>query len=147
MNWVGATGFNLYWAPNYSYNATAVRSGFAINKEIAEDHYFYNPDDTENPRTNLTAKYPRFTTSWDNNLQASTRFLFKGDYLKLKNLTVGYTIPKFITNKFTIQSFRVYFSGENLLTITDFPGQDPELGAYPTYTSVRNLAFGVNITF
>lgn len=67
--------------------------------------------------------------------------------MKLKNLTIGYTLPKHITNKLLAQSVRFYLSGENLFSIDSYPGQDPELGANPTYTSVRSFAFGTNITF
>ena len=52
-----------------------------------------------------------------------------------------------ITNKLLAQSVRFYLSGENLFSIDSYPGQDPELGANPTYTSVRSFAFGTNITF
>jgi len=67
--------------------------------------------------------------------------------LKLKNITLGYTLPKNLTNKLYTQSIRVYLSGENLFSIDDFPGQDPEIGATPQYTTVRSFAFGANITF
>lgn len=77
----------------------------------------------------------------------SSRFLYSGDYLKLKNITLGYTLPKNLTNKLYTQSIRVYLSGENLFSIDDFPGQDPEIGATPQYTTVRSFAFGANITF
>ncbi|MEG0647178.1 MAG: hypothetical protein RR471_08410, partial [Bacteroides sp.] len=81
------------------------------------------------------------------NVETSSAFLFNGNYLKLKNLTIGYTLPKLITNKLTAQSIRFYLSGENLFNLTSFPGQDPELGSTPEYTSVRQFAFGTNITF
>ncbi|MGL5547288.1 MAG: hypothetical protein ACRDCS_09890, partial [Tannerellaceae bacterium] len=78
---------------------------------------------------------------------ASTNYLFNGNYLKLKNLTIGYTLPQSITSKIYSNNIRFYLSGENLWTITKFPGQDPEMGATPEYTSVRQFAFGANITF
>lgn len=77
----------------------------------------------------------------------SSRFLYSGDYLKTENITLGYTLPKNLTNKLYTQSIRVYLSGENLFSIDDFPGQDPEIGATPQYTTVRSFAFGANITF
>lgn len=147
MNWAGAAGFKLYWGPNNSYNATNVRLGFAINKEIADNHYYYDSDNPSNPRNNVNGKFPRYTTFSGNNQVGSTRFLHKGDYLKLKNLTFGYTLPKRMISKLSIQSARFYVSGENLLNFNSFPGQDPELGAYPTYTSLRTFALGTNITF
>ncbi|KAA6344424.1 TonB-dependent receptor SusC [termite gut metagenome] len=150
MNWAGATGFKLYWAPATGSNASALRVGLAVPMEIANNHYFYDPDNLEDPRTNLTAKYPRLVNG-ETGYQlhtSSTLYLHDGNYLKLKNLTVGYTIPKQIVKRYLLtEDIRLYVSGENLLTITSFPGQDPEMGATPGYTSMRQFAFGVNVTF
>ena len=78
---------------------------------------------------------------------ASTLRLYSCDFLKLRNLTLGYTFPKFISSTLYAQSIRVYFSGENLLTITSFPGLDPEMRSGEGYTTMRQFAFGVNVTF
>lgn len=61
-----------------------------------------------------------------NGQQPSTRYLDETDFIRLRNLTLGYTIPKDITQKFHIDRLRVYFSGFNLLTFTDYIGYDPE---------------------
>lgn len=149
MNWAGAAGFSLYWAPTTGYNSTGLRWGCAIPEKVANDHYFYDPTNPADPRTNLDAKYGRLIES-ESGYQihtSSTLHLYKGDYFKLKNLTIGYTLPKNITNRVYTENIRVYVSGENLLTFTKFPGQDPEVGAYPRYTTLRQWAFGVNVTF
>lgn len=149
MNWAGAAGFKLYWGPSTGYNTTSTRVGLGLGTDIANDHYFYNPENPTDLRTNINAEYPRLTAgeTGGQNETASTNFLFNGNYLKLKNLTFGYTLPKHITDKLLTNSVRFYVSGENLWNITSFPGQDPELGAYPEYTSVRQFAFGVNLSF
>lgn len=149
MNWAGAAGFKLYWASATGYNSPTMRLGVGLGKDIAYDHYFYNPENPSDARTNLNAEYGRLVNGESGfaNTEASTSYLFNGNYLKLKNLTVGYTLPKLVTTKLMIQSVRFYLSGENLFNITSFPGQDPELGATPLYTSVRQFAFGTNITF
>lgn len=149
MNWAGAAGRKLYWGATTGYNSTGTRVGLGLSKDIANNHYFYDPENPNDPRTNINAKYPRLTLgeSGSQNVVSSTHFLYSGDYLKLKNLTIGYTLPKHVTNKIFAQSIRFYLSGENLFSIDDFPGQDPELGSNPTYTSVRSFAFGTNITF
>ena len=149
MNWAGASGRKLYWGATTGYNSTGTRVGLGLSKDIANNHYFYDPENPNDPRTNINAKYPRLTLgeSGSQNVVSSTHFLYSGDYLKLKNLTIGYTLPKHVTNKIFAQSIRFYLSGENLFSIDDFPGQDPELGSNPTYTSVRSFAFGTNITF
>ena len=74
-------------------------------------------------------------------------YLFNGNYLKLKNLTVGYTLPAAISKKAYMDNLRLYVSIENVFNITKYPGQDPELGATPEYTSLRQFAFGVNVSF
>ena len=149
MSWAGAGGFSLYWGPNTGYNVPQIRSGVSIPKKIAYDHYYYDPENPSDPRTNINATYGRIInaeTGYQNNYE-SDLYLFKGDYLKLKNITLGYTLPTDITRKFYMQSVRVYASGENLLTITDYPGVDPEMGAGVGYSTVRQIAFGLNVTF
>ena len=118
-------------------------------KKIAENHYFYDPSNPSDSRTNLNAKYARLTCNEGSsqNAIASHLVLYNGNYLKLKNLTIGYTLPGIIAKKMYAQSIRFYFSGENLLTITSFLGQDPEMGSDPGYVSIRQLAFGLNVTF
>lgn len=149
MNWAGAAGFKLYWGSTLGYNTTTSYVGIALGKEVATDHYFYNPENPEDPRTHVNSKYGRLTntaTGWQNG-EASSLYLYNANYLKLKNLTVGYTIPTHLSQKAFIENLRVYVSIENVFNITRFPGQDPELGATPQYTSLRQFAFGANISF
>ena len=84
--------------------------------------------------------------SQSDNLQ-SNLYLYKCNFLKLRNLTIGYTLPKSISQKFYTDNLRVYFSGENLLTITNFPGLDPEMRSGEGYTTMRQWSFGINLTF
>ena len=82
------------------------------------------------------------TGAIDNNNQLSTFWMANGRYLRLKNLELGYTLPKKFVNQAHINNIRVYFMGTNLLTFSSFKLWDPELGssngrAYPlsrTYT-------------
>lgn len=71
-----------------------------------------------------------------------------GSYVRLKNLQVGYTLPKKVLNKIGIEKIRIYYSGENLLTfhnmIVDIDPEQGNVGAYPTN---RTNAFGVSVTF
>jgi TonB-linked SusC/RagA family outer membrane protein len=148
MSWAGAAGFKLYWAPSPGYNIPSVRNGFSIPLSIAQDHYFYDPNNPNDPRTNINAKYSRLVGESGFQIhQQSTLHLYSGSYLKLKNVTLGYTIPKNISRQILVESCRVYLSGENLWTLTKFPGQDPEMGASPGYVSLRLYAVGVNLTF
>lgn len=149
MNWAGAAGFNLYWGATTGYNSPTTRVGLALGTDIAYNHYFYDPENPTDPRTNIYAKYGRLVNgeSGYQNTETSTLYLYNANYLKLKNLTFGYTLPRHISEKAYMENLRVYFSCENVFNITNYPGQDPELGASPEYTSLRQFAFGVNVTF
>ncbi|MEP7109233.1 MAG: TonB-dependent receptor [Ferruginibacter sp.] len=75
----------------------------------------------------------------------SSRFVENASYLRLKNLSIGYTLPKAILNKLSfIQNFRLYVSGINLFTITDYSGLDPENDIIPP---TRQFIFGISAAF
>ena len=148
MSFAGAAGFWLYWNTTGAYS-TGTRIGYNILSSIANDHYYYDPDNPSDPRTNTTSKNARLTANEGNNQQGetSTLHLFKGDYLKLKNLTIGYTLPERIAGKAFMKGLRLYLSGENLFNITSYPGQDPEMGAGLGYATMRQISLGANLTF
>jgi hypothetical protein len=99
-------------------------------------------------RTNLKSKNSRLTLNQTNQAtEASTLHLAKGDYLKLRNLTLGYTLPRAWTQKVYASKVRFFVSGENLWTITGFSGMDPEMRTGMGYVTMRQIAFGVNINF
>ncbi len=82
------------------------------------------------------------------NMDNSSRFVESGAYLRLKNMQIGYTLPKSITNKLTISKCRVYLSANNLLTLTNYTGYDPEVGSgvdYGNYPQTRTLSIGINL--
>ncbi len=84
------------------------------------------------------------------NNENSSRFVEDASYFRLKNLQIGYTIPKQYTEKAHIQRARVYVSGSNLLTATKYSGFDPEVGSgvdYGNYPQSRTWTFGVNLNF
>ena len=149
MNWAGAAGFKLYWGPTFGHNSLAANVGYSLGKDVADNRYFYNPDDPSDPRTNINSKYGRLVTtaSGNQNAEGTSLYLYNANYLKLKNLTFGYTVPVSVSKKVFIENLRVYISIENVFNITKYPGQDPELGATPQYTSLRQFAFGANISF
>jgi hypothetical protein len=93
---------------------------------------------------------PRLTYGYSYNQRLSTYWLENAAYLRLKNLQVGYTLPKRITERFRVDRLRAYFSADNLLTKSDFfYGYDPEtpvsLGGF--YPQVKTFVFGLNINF
>ncbi|HEY0244927.1 MAG TPA: hypothetical protein VGC01_05140, partial [Mucilaginibacter sp.] len=89
-----------------------------------------------------------------------TRFVEDGSYLRLKNVIIGYTIPKSIIkvgNKLNLSRLRVYVSSQNLLTFTKYKGFDPEIGSrnglltngidYGQYPAARSFQFGLQAGF
>lgn len=80
--------------------------------------------------------------------QNQTRYLLNAAYLRLKSLSVGYTLPQALTQQWGIQKCRIYFSGENLLTFKHTPeGFDPELDNPYKYPQQKSLSVGINVTF
>jgi TonB-linked SusC/RagA family outer membrane protein len=148
MIWSGQAGGKLYWLER-GYNSSMTRTGWQIGAMIEKDHYYFNEADQTDPANNITANYPRLklNESDGQNTQSSTRWLYDGSFVRLKNLTFGYTLPKKIATRIFTDQVRLYFSAENLFTITSFPGLDPEMGGNTNYPVIRQIAFGTNITF
>ncbi|WP_316748551.1 TonB-dependent receptor [Pedobacter gandavensis] len=101
----------------------------------------------ENPNTNV----PKLTTDDKGWTQASTRFLYSGTYARLKNLTLGYSLPKALANRWGLANLKLTLTGENLLTFYGHKGMDPEQTiegtTYFRYPSMRTLSAGLNLTF
>ncbi len=92
------------------------------------------------------------------NGRASTRWVEDGSFIKLRELTVGYTVPKRWIEKLRIDNLRLYVQGRNLYTWTDYSGYDPEVSRdggdplslnidYGTYPQVRTYIAGMNLSF
>jgi TonB-dependent starch-binding outer membrane protein SusC len=109
--------------------------------------------------TNTNTEMPR--AAWgdpNNNRRTSTRFLEDGSYMRLKNVSVGYTLPQNIISKLRLGSLRVYYSGQNLLTFTNYKGLDPEISTFGetntapgtdflTFPQARTHTVGLNVSF
>jgi len=84
------------------------------------------------------------------NNAVSSRLVESGAYLRLKNIQVGYTLPKDLTMSAGIERCRFYLSGSNVFTITQYTGYDPEVGSgidYGNYPQARTFTMGVNLDF
>ena len=114
--------------------------------------YFYDDRWTSE---NTNAKTPAANASNWTQYLTSSGVVFSGNYFKIKQIQLGYTIPARLTKKVKIDNFRVYVSLDDFFTITDYPGFDPEvtgvgsslgvdLGTYPTS---KKMVFGVNVSF
>jgi len=115
-----------------------------IETEIAKNRWTPNNPGSKIPRANL------------DKLPASTYFLEKGDFFRINNLTLGYTLPKEILSKYKFQKLRVFVTAQNLATITGYSGFTPEIVSDKTlnagveskiYPTTRTFAFGVNVGF
>lgn len=84
------------------------------------------------------------------NKENSSRFVEDGSYFRLKNIQIGYTLPKKVTEKFLCSRLRFYVTASNLFTITKYSGYDPEVGSgvdYGNYPQSRTFTFGLNANF
>jgi TonB-linked SusC/RagA family outer membrane protein len=90
------------------------------------------------------------------NFTPSDRFIQDGSFVRMRSVTLGYTLPSSIIKKEIIQQLRVYIKGSNLFTLTKFTGYSPEIGSYDVlsngidfgiYPITSTYSFGVNLTF
>ena len=105
----------------------------------------WRPDNTD-------ATYPRLSvnaTSYRNNYRVSDFWKRNGAYLRLKNVSLGYTLPRSLTRKVGMESVRFFLTGTNLLTFTEFKYLDPESPNVVTgyYPQQRTLTFGLDLNF
>ena len=107
----------------------------------------------ENPNSNIPAVS---TTNINNEYRTSSYFVEDGSYLRLKTISLGYTIPSAVADKFGIGHARIYFQGQNLFTVTNYLGMDHEVGARGPfdlgidnqfYPHTKNYTLGLNVTF
>lgn len=133
----GVAGLKVYYQ-NETWTYT-VRHGLQINKQIADGRWVEGKTD---------AKYPRLLASSDSrNTQPSDAYIFDKSYLRVKNIQLGYTLPRQIAKRLLIDKMRVYCSLENPFTLTNFIGLDPEIDSRVNYPTIRQYSFGINLTF
>ena len=121
-----------YWEPTGSQNG-----------QYTENDYEYWV--AKNPDAELFRIYGQMQNA-GSNMRTSTKNLQNGAYMRIKNVTLSYTFPKEIVNKWYLSSLKLFVSAENLATFTSLPkGYDPERlsWGYPFY---RTLSFGLNVT-
>lgn len=92
------------------------------------------------------AKYPAYKNK-SANIQVQTKYLQNASYLRIKNLSIGYTLPATLIQKINIDKFRIYCAGYNLFTFSHLPDiYDPEL-LTANYPILRTFSLGLQITF
>lgn len=152
----------LGWTNNLSYKNWDLSMQFTSQlgfKILNEPRAFYENNSISYNRLKSVEEAPyggQYTLSSSQPQTFVSYYLEDGDFLKLTNLTIGYTFPIKKNNKY-IKGVRAYLSGDNLFCITGYSGLDPELSNwYPTsagidardkYPSIRSFTFGLNLTF
>ena len=141
-----------------NFDFTALLQGAGIVKGLVTDEIskaFYNGGkvtecwlDRWTP-DNPDASYPRLTiSSSSRNYMTSSFWAQNASYLKMRNLQIGYSIPRNVLTNIGVSKLRLYCSIDNLFTITGFEGLDPEMVTTKTYYPLtRNYSFGVNVSF
>ncbi|MCQ2342467.1 MAG: TonB-dependent receptor [Paludibacteraceae bacterium] len=157
----GAFGFDIM---NLMKPYTHMFSSDNTTKDIFKTSCFGlgNTEVTDDPRVGFLNSKGKFIGDGAANKNYSTvssYLLEKGDYFKLKNLSVGYTLPRKWTVKAHIEKLRLYFSAQNVFTITKYSGNDPEIGRYSgnqllwnvdtqyRYLPNRLFSFGLDVMF
>ncbi len=157
----------------FGLTASADYKGFDFSMFIqgAAGHEIFNGMQRRDLRyTNLTTNalnrwtgegtstsIPRYTfVDTNNNNRVSDLYIESGSFARLKNIQIGYTLPQAFLERIKSTKWRFYVSVENLLTITDYSGADPEIGAMSSfdigidraiYPQARTFRFGTSITF
>lgn len=142
----GVSGLKVFNSNDFMIANSLTRTSNQLSE--VSDHW-----STANPNPN--AKYPRLSNV---QLLVSDRFVQKADYLRLRNIVLGYNLPAAKMNVKWLEASRVYVSAQNLFTLTDYHGYDPEVsqtgsgslvkgldrGSYPAN---KTFTIGLNITF
>ena len=86
----------------------------------------------------------------------SDAYIFDGSYFRIKQIQLGYTLPRTVTKKFLVDKLRVYASLDNFFLFTKYPGLDPEVSStatsgmgvdYGNYPTTKKVVFGLSVTF
>jgi len=106
---------------------------------------------------NTDTDVQKLTWQPDNRNYNTTRYLEDASYLRLKDLTIGYNLPASFTSKIKVKNVRLYFKGQNIWTLTNFTGWDPEVNrdasgnttqgvTYLSPPQIKTIMFGINVT-
>jgi TonB-linked SusC/RagA family outer membrane protein len=151
----GAYGNKLYLQVNHDIEG--FYRSFNLTQRVYDERWTGEGTSNTMPRVSWSGS--------TNNKTPSSRFLEDGSYVRLKNLQLGYTIPKKAIDRMHIKGLRIYVTGQNLVTFTKYTGLDPEMHTsdnlnsetyrgdvaagidWGTYPSARSYVVGVNVNF
>jgi len=151
---------------NVRYKSVDVSANFysAIGQEIIRNYERQQPYANQLNYWNdrwigplSSEEIPRVTTDATRNTEFSDFFVEDGSFVRLRNVQVGFTFPESLTQKAKISSLRIYVAGNNLVTLTNYQGFDPDIGAaggtlsagidYGFYPQARTIMGGINLKF
>lgn len=152
-------GFDLNVFFQWSYgndvlnaNRLFFESGFQKKRELNQFASYADRWTPENPNSNIPA-----VTNSSSNLVISSRVVEDASFLRLKAVTLGYTVPKNFLKRFKIDNARLYVAAQNLWTITGYTGYDPEVSVrdggltpgldFSSYPRALSVSFGINLGF
>ena len=154
-SWTGGLSINLFWK-DFDFSAL-FQGAFDVDKycEAESSYAFYNGGkvlkkhlDRWTPE-NHNASYPRITKDSQTNFVTSSFWLEDGSYVRLKNVSLGYNLPKSWLNRIGVSRIKVYVAGENLLTFCGLEDIDPEESSTRgwSYTNVKKVSLGLKVSF
>jgi hypothetical protein len=133
----GTAGRRDYWTTKFN-SVNIPTQLYASSEEHLTNPWSYDNRDSEWPRLDISSNNQASSQFWLDNLA----------YLRMKNLMLGYTLPKKLTRKFFAENLRVYYSAENLFTITAYRGLDPEkTDRGDTHPLVSSHSLGITVSF
>ncbi len=133
----GVTGVEMYWQDTYF--RPSVRQGYQLSRKITDGRWHENIQGQ--------ATYPRLLEHSDTrNTLASDFWIQNKSFVKIRNIQLGYTLPKALIPNTAIDRFRIYTSLENFFTFTKYDGLDPEVSGVD-YPAMKQVVLGVNLSF
>lgn len=161
-NTISWKGFDMsalfqFMVGNMIYNNTRAFAEGMANSVFGQYATVLNRWTPQNQHNDI--RYPRVVFGDPaNNRRVSDRWLEDGSYLRLRNISIGYSIPQSVAEKLKISRLRFYVQGQNLITWTKYSGFDPEISTFGetttaagtdflTFPQARQVSFGLNVTF
>lgn len=145
MMWYGQFGNKIYNVTKWQGRLFSDNSNY-ICYDKGEEPYQVNPD----------SNTPRIIYGDQRNSMDSDRFLENGSFFRMKNISLGYSLPKELVNNFGIDKLRLYVAGNNLITFTKYSGLDPDFVSKDVWNrgtdsfafpNTRSVMFGLDLTF
>ncbi|MBX2923230.1 MAG: SusC/RagA family TonB-linked outer membrane protein [Chitinophagaceae bacterium] len=127
----------------YNTNYWPVGNLYNVTKEQLENTWREPGDNAKYPRLSAATSGPYYNLYY-NQYGYSTATIADGSFIRLKNIAVSYSLPKGLVERLKLSSVRFYYMAQNLFTITNYDGYDPETGS--NVPALKASTFGINVT-